>query len=234
MSSRKPIVIWKVCRSADGYRSIASQTGSLAISQAIWDAAVKQCGAIQVQNMEELIDTLAALLYLPPVRGNRVGITGGSGGQSVALSDAFAEAGLTVPELTQKSYDEFATFFKLVGGSYRNPIDTGMFNRESTRRIIEILDRDANIDNLVFLQWYIGRFPRPEDLELISIIIEVKKRLTKPIAVIFPTFSTPENMQQAIQAGEKLRATGIPSFYTIEGVARALRNTLDYYNFKMG
>jgi len=42
---------------------------------------------------------MKALLYIPPVRGGRMGITGVSGGQSVAIADVFAEAGLRVPLL---------------------------------------------------------------------------------------------------------------------------------------
>ncbi len=144
VSARKPVVIWKGGRTEEGERATSSHTGALAVPQAIWDAAVKQAGAIKVTSMEELLDTLKALLYLSPVRGNRVALVGGSGGQSVAITDAFAEAGLKVPLLTQESDDELATFFSLVGASCRNPIDPGA-NRKQLGRIMEILARDANM-----------------------------------------------------------------------------------------
>ncbi len=69
VSARKPVVIWKGGRTEEGGRAIASHTGSLAVPQAIWDAAMKQCGAVTVASLEEMIDTLKALLYLAPVRG---------------------------------------------------------------------------------------------------------------------------------------------------------------------
>ncbi len=62
VSQRKPVVIWKGGRTEEGTRAIASHTGSLAISQAVWDAAVNQCGGIKVTSIEGLIDTLKALL----------------------------------------------------------------------------------------------------------------------------------------------------------------------------
>ena len=111
VSAKKPVVIWKGGRTEEGERAIASHTGSMAVPMAIWDAAVKQYGAVKVARMEELIDTLKAILYLAPVNSNTVGIAGGSGGQSVAIADVFAEAGLRVPPLTQESYDELASFF---------------------------------------------------------------------------------------------------------------------------
>ena len=92
VARQKPVVIWKGGRTEEGGRAIASHTGSLAVPLAIWDAAVRQCGAVKVARMEELIDTLKALLYLKAVYGNRVAVTGGSGGQSVAIADALAEA----------------------------------------------------------------------------------------------------------------------------------------------
>ena len=72
VASRKPVVIWKGGRTQDGVRAAASHTGSLAISQTIWESAVKQCGALRVTGLEEMIDTVKALVFLPPVRGKRV------------------------------------------------------------------------------------------------------------------------------------------------------------------
>ena len=124
VAARKPVVIWKGGRTEEGGRATASHTGSLATSQVLWDAAVSQCGAIQVASLEELIDTLKILLFLPNVYGNRVAIAGGPGGHSVIATDIFVETGLNVPLLTEESYAELETFFGPVGGSYRNPIDS--------------------------------------------------------------------------------------------------------------
>ena len=233
VSARKPVVIWKGGRTQEGTRAVASHTASLAVSQTIWDAAVKQCRAMKVGNMEELIDTLKALLYLSPVRGNRVGITGGSGGQSVAIADAFAENGLVVPLLTQESYKALASFFSLIGASYGNPIDTGAPNRRETRRIIETLERDANIDNIVMLIPVEAgfRWDTPEDLESdISLLVNVRKRTFKPVLAIVSSY-TPITMEQARSIAGKLQDGGVPAFATFERAARALKNALDYYNF---
>ncbi len=230
VSVQKPVVIWKGGRTEAGGRAIASNTGSLAVPQAIWDAAVRQCGAIKVRRMEELIDTLKALLYLSPVYGDRVAIAGGSGGQSVAIADEFAEAGLRVPLLTQESYDELATFFTLVGGGCRNPIDTGNPNREQMKRIMEILERDANTDNLVLLGH--ARFATPEQLEShIDLMASIRERTPKAVMSIIP-FSSPEEMQRVREITQKFQDKGIPTFPSIERAAFALRNALDYYSLK--
>ena len=231
VSAQKPVVIWKGGRTEEGGRAIASHTGSLAVSQAIWDAAVRQCGAIKVAKMEELIDTLKALLYLPPVCGDRVGITGGSGGQSVAIADVFAEAGLRVPLLTQKSYDELATFFTLIGGGCLNPIDTANANRREMKRIMEILERDANIDNLVLLTG-VGFGPAGPAEALIDLLIDMRQKKSKPVMAVLSWSFSPGDVQQAGDVIQKLQSSGVPAFITLERGARALRNALDYYNLK--
>ncbi len=231
VAARKPVVIWKGGRTEGGRRAIASHTGSLAVPQAIWNAAVRQCGAIKVARMEELIDTLKALLYLSPVRGDRVAIAGGSGGQSVAIADVFAEAGLKVPLLTQESYDELATFFTLIGAGYRNPIDTGNVNRREMRRIMEILERDANIDNLVLL--ITMRFRTPEQLgSSVNLVVDIRKRTPKPVMAILSCSFSPGEVQQAGDVIQKLQSGGVPAFIALERGAFALRNALDYYSLK--
>ena len=232
VSARKPVLIWKGGRTEEGWRAVASHTGSLALPQAVWESAVRQCGAINVSGMQELIDTMKALIYLPPVYGRRVAITGGSGGQSVAIADVFAEAGLSVPLLSQDSYDELATFFSLIGGGYRNPIDTGNVNRVEMERIMGILERDTNTDNLVLLVG-VG-FGMPDNLDgEVKLMADIRKRTPKPILVVAP-FSAPEEMRRVREVGKKYQPKGIPVFPSIERGAIALRNAFDYYRKRNG
>jgi acyl-CoA synthetase (NDP forming) len=233
VAARKPVVIWKGGRTEDGERAIASHTGSLAVHQAIWDAAVRQCGAVKVSTMEEMVDTLKALLCFPPVRGSGVGITGGSGGQSVAITDAFAEAGLRVPLLTQESYRELETFFTIIGGGYRNPIDTGNVNRRQMRRLLEIFERDSNIDNILLLTS--TRFRDPAQLETqINTLIEIRGRTPKPVMAVLPVSFEPDAVGQASEVMRKLQAGNVPAFVSLERGARALRNALEYYRLQGG
>jgi acyl-CoA synthetase (NDP forming) len=227
VASRKPVVIWKGGRTEEGGRAIASHTGSLSVPMAVWDAAIKQCGAVGVMGLQELVDALKAIQYMSPVYGNRVGITGGSGGQSVAIADVFAESGLKVPTLAQESYDELDTFFTLIGGGYRNPIDTGNVNRRQMKRIMEILERDENIDNLVLLTSVNPRMAGQID-QLIAMLTEMRAHTPKPMSVVFATFGY-ENAEAAREVAQKLRDGGIPTFPSLERGARAMKNALDYH-----
>ncbi|MDP3879134.1 MAG: CoA-binding protein [Dehalococcoidales bacterium] len=233
VAARKPVVILKGGRTEEGGRAIASHTGSLAVPRAIWDAAVKQCRAINVASMEELTDTVKALWFLSPVSGEKVAIAGGSGGQSVAIADVFAEAGLKVPLLTGQSYDELATFFSLIGGSYRNPVDTGNTNRKEIKRILEILERDANIDNLVLLVTV--RFGTPDQIEThINAAIDIRRKTPKPVIAIISYSSSAEEVTQAGNVIHQFQEGGVPAFVALDRGAKALKNTLDYYVLRNG
>lgn len=229
VAARKPVVIWRGGRTEEGGRAIASHTGSLAASRTIWDTAIRQCGGIQVESVEELIDTLKAVLFLPAVPGKRVAIAGGPGGQSVTATDTFAEAGLPVPRLTQASYDELATFFELVGGSYRNPIDSAGPVRRDMPRVMKILAADANIDNVVFIvSTKPGRRIMPEQLKGTMDMLETVRQSGKPLVTI--TFvNTADGVREAREVAFKLQERGIPAFPSISRGARALRNAYDYY-----
>lgn len=234
VASKKPVVIWKGGRTEEGGRAIASHTGALALSRSVWDAAIKQCGAIQVTNMDELVDTIKALLFLPPVRGKRVAIAGGPGGQSVIGTDIFAETGLDVPQLTKESYADLETFFEVVGGSYRNPIDTAGPVRRDMKRIMGIVSRDANIDNIAYIvSTRPGRSISTEQFQNTLAVLEDIKNQSKPlIAMVF--LHTPDASREVGGIIKKLQERGITAFPSIPRGARALKNAFDYYNNSHG
>ena len=76
-----------------------------------------------------------------------------TGGQSVVITDAFEREGLDVPLLTAASYEKLASFFNIIGGSYRNPLFAGRtigmgFVRGNLQRLFDILEEDGNVDAL--------------------------------------------------------------------------------------
>jgi acyl-CoA synthetase (NDP forming) len=198
----------------------------------VWDTAIRQCGALQVASLEELIDTLKALLFLPPVRGKRVGLAGGPGGASVTGTDIFVEAGLSIPRLTQASYAELETFFEVVGGSYRNPIDTAGPVRRDMKRIMGIVSRDANIDNIAYMvSTRPGRRFSPEQLLGTFALLDDMKSTGKPlITMVF--LNTPDAEREVRDVMLQIQARGIPAFPSLARGARALKNAFDWWGWE--
>ena len=227
---RKPVVLWKGGRTEAGGRATASHTASLAGSAEVWDAACRQAGALQARSLAETVDVLKALTLVPAFTGDGVGISGGSGGQSVSMTDAFSAAGLRVPTLTEQSYAQLEEWFSLVGASFRNPIDMGS-NRKEIEQIFEILDRDANID-LVAMQLR----PRPKDDpdrgqldEQIEALARSKERSAKPHVALLHSPKPLAHAEPIRETERRLAELGIASFHSYERAARALAEVRTYH-----
>lgn len=119
---RKPIVVLKIGRSAEGARAALSHTGALSGSDAVHDAAFRQSGVIRVEEADHLIDVGLALIRQPLPRGRRVGIVTVGGGFGAVAADACRRYGLEVPPLSQ---DTIQTLNKYLPPrwSHSNPVD---------------------------------------------------------------------------------------------------------------
>jgi acyl-CoA synthetase (NDP forming) len=233
-AAKKPVVIWKGGRSDEGARAISSHTGSLAIPLATFNAAVRQCRAVTVGRMEDMIDVLKALIYLPEVKGDRVAAVGGSGGGSVAVSDAFAEAGLKLPPFSKETYAEFASFWINVGGGYKNPVDTYNANRREMKRILDILIRDTNTDNITALFAVMHRGPvgQPPMESQLAPFSDIRQRTSKPVMAIVSSPSDGPSVQAAMELMGNLQAIGIPAFPGMERGALALYKAYEYWHMR--
>jgi acyl-CoA synthetase (NDP forming) len=231
---RKPLLIWRGGQTTAGSRATASHTASLAQSREVWEALFRQTGAIRVDGLEEMVDTIKALQWLKPSTGQRFGLITMTGGPSVVITDTFARVGLDIPTLTEASYETFQGFFNIIGGSYKNPIDMGMnWAGENLHEIIRILMEDANVDAVVNdlpLTFLYRRMARQPDFKerLFATLTEMRERYPKPLLAVvgFSPFEKEE-----VDMRRELQAIGIPAFHNFERAARAYRNASMYYRF---
>jgi acetyltransferase len=121
-AARKPVIVIKAGRGESGQRATLSHTGSLAGSDAVYDAALRQCGAIRVSSAEEMFDLSRGFVGVPPVRGRRVAIVTNSGGPSILAADRAEEAGLDVAEPGPEIRGRLAAFLP-PHAALKNPID---------------------------------------------------------------------------------------------------------------
>jgi len=120
---RKPVVVMKAGRSEAGAAAVASHTGSLAGSDAVFDAVCRRAGLVRVHDPEALFDTLSAFEKLPLPRGNRMGVLSITGMGCVAATDAAEEYGLVLPALTPETLKQLREVMPS-WAPVRNPIDT--------------------------------------------------------------------------------------------------------------
>jgi acyl-CoA synthetase (NDP forming) len=246
VTARKPVVIWKGGNSADGARVARNHTGAQPITPEDWDWILRSTGAIGVDSMEALVDTTAALVKLPVLRGPRAGLVILTGGQGIAITDAFARRGLRVPLLAQASLDELAMFFDPIGGSFRNPLDAayatetpGMLARE-----LEILDRDPNVDFVVMdlfstimsvrriqSDFGVGRghlaeIARSSHECFLDVMAKHAKTAVKPFFMIV---TSAETEREALDLRELLKGAGVLAFASAERAASAYAAALGHW-----
>lgn len=231
---RKPLLIWRGGQTPAGSRATASHTASLAQSGEIWEALFRQTGAIRVDGLEEMVDTIKALQLLKPTTGQRLGMVTMTGGPSVVITDTFAKVGLDIPPLAPRSYEKFQAFFNIIGGSCKNPIDMGMnWAGENFHDIMQVLMEDPNIDAVVNdlpLTFLYRRMARQPDFKerTFATFQEMRERYDKPLLAVvgFSPFEKEE-----VDFRKELQSAGIPAFHNFERAARAFKHVSDYYRF---
>jgi len=123
-ASKKPVVIWKGGLTPLGSRAAFSHTGSLGGERQAWEGVFRQTGAIPVQGLDQMIDTLAALAYIKkPVQ--RIALLGGGGAIGVYGSDLAHRWGLEIPPFSPETRKRLRKHFPTPGNSMKNPLDTG-------------------------------------------------------------------------------------------------------------
>ena len=125
LTARKPVAALVVGRS-DVADFAQSHTGALATTWRVTRAALRQAGAVLVEDELELADAVAALsaLRLPPAAMPTVGVVSAQAGPALLHVDGLRARGILVPELTAATQQRLASLLPPL--TYQaNPVDTG-------------------------------------------------------------------------------------------------------------
>lgn len=122
ITKKKPIVIMKTGRTDVGSQAARSHSAALAGSDAIFDTALRQCGVIRVNTIEELVDVAVALLGQQLPEGKRVAVLSMGGGMAVIAADALRREGLELPSLSPATMDKLDSILSS-RWSRGNPVD---------------------------------------------------------------------------------------------------------------
>ena len=215
----KPVLVVKAGRSAAGARATASHTGSMAGSDKIYGAAIKQAGGIRCRDLVELFDMARALAGQPSSQGNRIGIITNGGGLGILLTDACEANGLTIPKLNKKTYNKIDKILPDIIKP-NNPVDlvgdAGFYRYEATTRA---LLEDPNIDGIIIASVH-GGYARPREFTgaILKMIRERKlhEEYKKPI---LGTWVGGKEFEDLVL---DLKAAGVPIYPSSWRTARAM------------
>ena len=119
--NRKPMIVMKVGTSDAGAAAMASHTASLAGSDEVFDAILREYGVYRARTIDELMDVAYAASRGRFPEKSGLGIVTVSGGVGVLMADAAAEAGAELQPLPQMTQDSLRRLVPFSGT--QNPID---------------------------------------------------------------------------------------------------------------
>jgi acetyl coenzyme A synthetase (ADP forming)-like protein len=122
VTRKKPILVVKSGRTAEGARAASSHTGALAGTDVTISALLDQCGVLRASTIDEMFDTARALDRCPLPAGRRVAIVTNAGGPGIMATDACVDAGLAIAELSPATVARLRSFLPDTA-STANPVD---------------------------------------------------------------------------------------------------------------
>jgi acyl-CoA synthetase (NDP forming) len=236
-ASVKPVLVVKGGRGKAGTRATVSHTASLAGSNQVWEALVRQSGAINVSNLEDLVDLAVAFNFLPPATGRKLAVIGGSGGSSVLSADQCEEAGLEVIPLPQDIRDKLKESGSPIWDWIGNPADfsIAMGDHDAAFQIGYLMaDHPAFEAMMVFVHGPWGR--RAKNFSIENHLLPYKQILAfnKPAVFVYQEMRNSEKDDEAlakirVEIKERLIEWKMAVYPSISRAARALNAFIGYY-----
>jgi len=234
-TKEKTVILLKGGATEGGARAAAGHTAALAGSRATWDALCKQLGIISVSSIEEMIDVLVTLLFLPLPRGRNALLFGAGGGASVLIADEFENRGLRVPPIPPEIVAQIREFTPVAGNILRNPVDysQAMMNTESVIKTFGILSRWDGADFLVTFvrtgQFTASRISENQLKKLLMSSFPIKQGLfPKPVAMVLEPSIMPKEAEAILAAIRGCISSGLPVYYTFAAAANAINLVLNH------
>ncbi len=170
-----PVVVIKSGRSERGAIAAASHTGSLAGSDEIFDAIMRQCGVLRAESVEGAFNWCKFLANTPFPSGENTVIVTNGGGIGVMATDACEKYGIRLYDDTSALKEIYSTVTPDFG-STKNPIDlTGQATSSHYDSALEESLKNEQIDSVIALYGETAVF----DAENLSSMIDKNSRMFK-------------------------------------------------------
>ena len=166
VSARKPIVLLKGARTEVGGVAARSHTGAVAGSYAVFRAALRQAGVIEVTRTDELLAVGETLASQPPLRsGAGIAIVSDGGGHGALAADALHERNVPLATLSSATREALR---ELLGpaAAVDNPVDlAGAADRDPAvfARAVEIVAADEAVGGVLVIGLFGGYHLRFDD-----------------------------------------------------------------------
>lgn len=215
---KKPVLVLKSGRSPEGAKAAMSHTGALMGSDEIYDALLKQSGAIRVDTMEELFDYATAFSKQPlPTKGDLV-IVSNAGGPAIISTDACSKSGIKMADIKSiaKKIDQVIPPW----GSARNPVDiVGDADYERFRNVLGHVLRHRSVGSVITMCTPSGTLDYDG---LANVIVDMSKKHKKTMLASLMGLDEGTTNRDILAAGD------VPYYTYAEGAIRALKAMITF------
>jgi acetyltransferase len=223
VTQSKPVIIVKSGRTSVGSRAVSSHTGTLAGSDAAYNAGFRQSGVMRADSLEEMLDYCRAFSVYSLPTGRNVAIVTNAGGLGILTADACYNTGLSIAsfedatiEILRKSLPPAANFY--------NPVDVlGDASAEIYEAALDAVLADSNVNGIVLLLSPQAMTDVPAIAEMVARKIKVSE---KPIICNFAGGT------RVASAEDILNKNNIPNYSSAERAVASMNALCDYYTIK--
>lgn len=231
VTPQKPILALKLGTTAAGVEASKSHTGSMAVDDAIFDAACAQAGVLRLREFSELFELPKMFASQPLPGGNRFAMVSYTGGVGVVAADEGGKYGLAAARLSSETASMFDEIFPGLAGM---PVDLGPmipvvkdFSTVYSRILKAVLD-DENVDALFNVLWADAHGNNTK--AYLETYAKLKGRTQKPVV----TWVYGPNPDAILELTEKVEELGFPVFGSPERCMKALGMAAKYAAFRQG
>jgi acetyltransferase len=215
----KPLVVLKGGRTEEGARAAALHTGAPMGDDAVFDAALRRCGAVRAESIEDMLLAVQSVTRIKPGRSDRVAIMTNGGGPGVIATDALVVGGGELASLSATTVDKLDELLP-PWWSRSNPMDvSGDAPPARYAAALDALLGDVEVDAILFLHG--------------PTAVTAPKAVAEACAPVIRgggknVFACWMGSAATAAAARIFSAAGVPIFDTPEAAARALLATRRY------
>ena len=219
VAMKKPIIVIKAGRTEAASKAASSHTGALTGSDDVFDAALRRCGVLRVENISDIFDMAEVLSKQPRPRGPHLMILTNAGGPGVLATDALIANGGELAALSAESHRSFDELLP-AHWSHGNPIDIlGDADPERYARALEIAIQDPGSDGVLAI---LAPQRMTDPAKVAEHFQPYARRHDKPLLASWM------GGEEVEQGRSVLNSLGIPTFAYPDRAARAFNYMWQY------
>lgn len=219
LASVKPVVVLKAGRDAAGGAAPRTHSGALAIADAVYSAALRRAGAVQVRLFTQLFTAVRYLAARSWPVGKRLSIVSNGHGPAMLAADQAAAQGIRLPRPGSHTLQVLRTVLPNVEPG--NPLDLGIDTSAARfAAAIEAMAADSESDGMLVLM---SPTPGLDIRAMTDRVVAASRGLTKPMFACWLGDSSVRELRARIDAA------GLPVFRTPEAAVDAFSTVATFH-----